>query len=212
MTPQSTEHRGSVPSRKWYTVAVLIFVAGMAGFAVFLIVGLSTLDDDFVRVTVPGQAELPLDPGAYAILYERGPVADGTGGGVIISSDVTGLRISVEKSGTGTVVPLTANSMASYSHNGVSGQSLFTFTLTEPGTYRLVAAYDDGRAGPQVMLVIARGFMGNLPNDDSWKLGDCVRRPCDRHGDWLHCLPSAASRVGSHTTRSDLENSPGFPS
>jgi hypothetical protein len=162
MTFQSTERRISVPGRIWYVVAGLIFLAGMAAFAVFLYVGLSKLDDDFVRVTAPGQAELPLEPGAYTILYERGGITDTTGGGVIISADVTGLRISLQRSETGATVPLTATTGGSYSLDSRSGQSLFAFTLTEPGTYRLAAAYDDGRAGPQAMLAISRGFTGTL--------------------------------------------------
>lgn len=162
MTPQSTERSGSVPGRKWYAVAVLVFLAGMTVFALFLFARLSKLGDDFVRVTTPGQAELSLDPGAYTIFHEQGGMTDGTGGGVITAGDITGLRISVQNPGTGTAVPLMASAGSRYTLDGRSGQSLFTFTLTEPGTYRLVARYDDGRPGPQAVLAIARGFMRNL--------------------------------------------------
>jgi hypothetical protein len=102
MTPQSTEQSGSVPGRSWYAVAVLVFLAGMALFALFLNVRMSTFGDDFVRVTVPGQAELTLDPGSYRIYHERGGMMDGTGGGVVTADDITGLRINVLKPGTGT--------------------------------------------------------------------------------------------------------------
>jgi hypothetical protein len=171
VTPQSTEHRGSVPGRKWYAVAVLVFLAGMAAPAIFLIAAL--IGDDFVHVTVPGQAELPLDPGPYTIFHEQGGMTNGTVGGIIIADDVTGLRISVQKPGTGTPVPLTAFAGSRYTRDGRSGQSLFTFTLTEPGTYRLVATYDDGRPGPQAVLAIARDFMGNVRKtiSVSWAIG-----------------------------------------
>ena len=99
MRPQSTERSRNVPGRKWYAVAMLVFLAGMAVPAVFLFMNLSKLGDDFVRVTVPGQAELTLDPGAYTIFHERGGVTDGAGGGIITAGDVTGLRISVQKPG-----------------------------------------------------------------------------------------------------------------
>lgn len=162
MTPQSTERSGSVPGRKWYALAVLVFLAGMTVFAVFLFARLSKLGDDFVRVTAPGQAELTLAPGGYTIFHERVGMTDATGGGVITAGDITGLRISVQNPGTGAAVPLTASDGGRYTVDGRSGQSLFTFTLTEPGTYRLVARYDDGRPGPQAVLAIARGFMRNL--------------------------------------------------
>jgi hypothetical protein len=143
-------------------VAVLVFLAGMTVLAVFLFMMLSKFGDDFVRVTVPGQAELTLDPGSYTIFHEQGGMTDGAGEGVITAGDITGLRISVQKPGTGAAVPLTAGAGSRYTLDGRSGQSLFTFTLTEPGTYRLVARYDDGRPGPQAVLAIVRGFTRNL--------------------------------------------------
>jgi hypothetical protein len=162
MTSQSTERSDSVPGRRWYAVPVLVFLAGMTVFAVFLFARVSKLGDDFVRVTTPGQAELSLDPGGYTIFHEQGGMTDGTGAGVITAGDIAGLRISVQNPETGTAVPLTASAGSRYTFDGRSGQSLFTFTLTEPGTYRLVARYDDGRPGPQAVLAITRGFMRNL--------------------------------------------------
>jgi hypothetical protein len=162
MTPQSTDRRGSVPGRKWYAVAVLVLIAGTVLFAVFLSARLSKLGDDIVRVTVPGQAELTLEPGSYTIFHERGGMTDGAGGDVITADDVTGLRITVQKPGTGTTAPLAAHGGSRYIFDGHSGQSLFTFMITEPGTYRLVATYDDGRPGSPAVLAIARGFVGNL--------------------------------------------------
>ena len=101
MTPQSTERSGDIPGRKWYVVAALVFIAGMALFAVFLSARLAKLGDDFVRVTVPGQAELPLEPGAYTIFHEQGSTTDGTDGRVIAGGNISGLRISVQKSAGG---------------------------------------------------------------------------------------------------------------
>jgi hypothetical protein len=162
MTPPSTQRSDSVPGRKWYAVAVLAFLAGMTVFAVFLFARLSNLGDDFVRVTTPGQADLSLNPGTYTIFHEQGGMTDETGAGLITAGDVSGLRISVQNPGTGTAVPLVASGGKRYTLDGRSGQSLFTFTLTEPGTYRLIARYDDGRASPQAVLAIARGFIRNL--------------------------------------------------
>lgn len=164
----STVQSGSVPGRKWYAAAVLVFVVGMAVFVVFVAGKVLKVGDDFVRVTVPGQAELTLDPGTYTIFHEQGGTTDGADGAVI--GNVTGLRVRVQRPGDGAAVRLTPDAAARYSVEGPmvptsrqrSGQSLFTFTITEPGTYRLVAAYDDGRAGPQAVLAIARGFMADL--------------------------------------------------
>jgi hypothetical protein len=159
---RSTQQSGSIPGRIWYAVAALIFLAGMAMFTVFLIGTLSELRDELVRVTVPGEAELTLDPGSYTIFHERGGMPDGTGGGIITTDDITGLRISMLKPESGTTVSLTADASSRYTLDGRSGQSLFTFTLTEPGTYRLIAAYGEGRSGSPATLTIAHGFMATL--------------------------------------------------
>jgi hypothetical protein len=154
---QSTVRSGGVPGRKWYAVALLVLLAGVTGFFLILTVTVLKFGDDFVRVTVPGQAELPLDPGIYTIFHEQGGTTDGVGGGVITAGDVSGLRISVHALG-GAIVPLKADASGYYSINGRSGDPLFTFAITEPGTYQLAAAYDDRRSGPPAVLAIARDF------------------------------------------------------
>ena len=60
------------------------------------------------------------------------------------------------------MIAMTPDGSSRYSLGGRSGQSLFTFSIVETGTYRLIAAYDDDRATPQAVLAIGRGFMARL--------------------------------------------------
>ncbi|MCH7942308.1 MAG: hypothetical protein IIB67_03640, partial [Proteobacteria bacterium] len=51
---------------------------------------------------------------------------------------------------------------ASYQVDGRSGKSIFDFDIVEPGSYRVVARYGDGRTGPTIILAIGHDFAGGL--------------------------------------------------
>lgn len=156
---EPTMQGASGPSRAWYVLALAVFLAGMAAFALFLITQIRGLDRDSMRLTVPGQAEFNLVAGRYTIFREFGGSADGR---VVDRGDITGMRVSVQRPGGGAEITLTPDSSSRYSYGNLSGQSIFTFTIAEPGLYRVAGAFDDGRTSPQALLSLNRGFVANL--------------------------------------------------
>lgn len=147
------------PGRIWYLLAVIVFLAGMAAFTIFLVTQIGRLGDNLVRVTVPGEHEMTLAAGDYTIFHEEGGTSDGR---ILSSGGISGMRVSVQRPGGGALIPLTPNSSSRYALRGRSGQSVFSFTIAEGGLYRLTAAYDDGRTSPPALLAVGRGFMADL--------------------------------------------------
>jgi hypothetical protein len=147
-----------MPGRKWYAIAALVFLLGMAFFGVFLFTRLKDLTGGLQQVVVPGEAELVLEkPGSYTIFHEHESVV----GGRYYSSpdEVPGLKVEVVSSETGEPVSLDApGASTSYSLGGRSGVSIFVFEIDQPGTYRLSAGFPDGRQEQQLVLAVGQGF------------------------------------------------------
>ena len=161
MTETTTGGTPAIPSRKWYLLALAIFLLGLGAMGVFLSARLTALGDQLIQVVVPGTVDLKLaEPGSYTIFHERDSVV---GGRLYAGDDISGLRVTVRAQASGAeiaVAPVATSSR--YSFGGRTGVSAFEFIVREPGTYRLVAAYDDGRARPQAVLAIGHGFLGGL--------------------------------------------------
>jgi len=146
------------PGRGWYVVAALLGVAGWAGMALLLVRGLGEVDDQLIRVVVPGQAELRLqEPGTYTIFHEYSSTVDGR---VYAVQAISGLLVELRAPG-GRVIELQGAPSASYSFGSTAGRSLFSFELRDPGSYRLVASYSDRRREPQTVLTVGRGVVGS---------------------------------------------------
>jgi hypothetical protein len=113
-----------------------------------------------MRVVVPGQADLTLkESGTYTIFHEHQSTVDGR---VYSVHTVSGLKISVRARPSGQVIPLQNAVGSRYSVRAQAGRSLFDFVVPAAGTYEISAAYDGGRAQPQTVLAIDRGFVGDL--------------------------------------------------
>lgn len=147
------------PSRKWYLLAVLIFLAGMGAMALFLNARLTALGNQLIQIVVPGATDLRLAaPGTYTIFVEQNSVVDGR---LYVGGNVSDLRITVRAGDA--AIPLTRVTGSSrYSFGGRSGLAVLEFAVAEPGIYRLSARYADDRTEPQVVLAIGRGFTGWL--------------------------------------------------
>jgi hypothetical protein len=148
------------PSRAWYLMSMAIVVVSIAIFAYVLSSRLNALPDKLMHLVVPGQTDLNLvQTGIYSIFHERQSVVDGQ---LLHSNDIGGLRVSV-RSASAADVPLTPpGASATYSIGGRAGVAIFEFEIREPGTYRLAAAYDGGRALPRAVLAVGFGFVGEL--------------------------------------------------
>lgn len=149
------------PSRWWYVVAAVVVFAGFAGMADFLLPRLTKLTDALIQVVAPGETKLSLkEPGTYTVFHEERSVVDGR---LYQSQTISGLRVTVQSAATGQEIPvLPAAFNETYSLGSRSGASAFTFEIAEPGSYRLVAAYDDGRSEPRVALAIGHNFLSSL--------------------------------------------------
>jgi hypothetical protein len=146
------------PSRLYYGLAALVFVAGWVLFALVLFKNLSGLESKLQQVVVPGKAELNLARAStYTIYYEYQSAV----GSKIYSTgrSLSGLECVVTSKATSEklrVSPTTVNS--SYSLGSRSGVGVFDFTIDRPGIYVLSAQYAEGREGPEVVLAVGEGF------------------------------------------------------
>lgn len=150
-----------MPGRTWYVVAALVVVGAVAAAVWLAVSRLGGIADGLVQVVVPGSADLALDkPGTYTIFHERVSQA---GGRLYTAESISGLRVTVRSGTTGGDVALRRPATASrYDFGGRSGISAFAFDIDAPGTYRLTAAYDDGRQQPRTVLAVGTGFVGGL--------------------------------------------------
>jgi hypothetical protein len=153
------------PSRGWYVLALAVFIATLTGAGPLLRILFVELDDDqFVRVSAPGRAELNLSQvGTYTIFQEGGSPSF-VDGSLDVSVNSAGLRVTV-RSRAGDSVPVYATPgklRYSNSSKGRSGASVFDFTVQRPGIYDLVATYDDGGEQRKAVIAIAHEFGKNL--------------------------------------------------
>lgn len=148
------------PGKGWYVLAAVVLLATIAGFTIFLLARLNGLGASLLQVVVPGEAQLNLvEPGSYTIFHEYNSVVDGR---VYAVPVLSGLRVSVT-SPAGKTLALNAPSGTSrYSFAGREGTSIFTFQVGEPGTYRLAASYENGRAEPRTVLSVGSGFVSSI--------------------------------------------------
>jgi hypothetical protein len=150
------------PSRWYYVLAGLVFVAGWVLFALFLFKTLSGIGARLQQVVAPGETDLTLrEPGNYTIFYEyRGVVGD-----KVYSTDksLSGLECVLVSKARNSTVALSPSSMSStYEFGGRSGRSVFDFTIDQPGAYALSASYPQGQQGPEVVLAVGKGFTAGL--------------------------------------------------
>jgi len=161
MTDATTVSGSRPPSRWWYLLAISLVAAGFAGMAAFMLPRLLGMADALIQVVAPGEAELTLDePGTYTVFHERRSVVDDR---LYVSNTISGLRITVQSTATGREIPVAPTSLSqTYTFGGRSGVSVVAFDIAEPGGYRLISAYEDGRSEPQAVLAIGHGFLAGL--------------------------------------------------
>ncbi len=148
-----------MPGRKWYVVAGVVFVVGVAAFGTLLFLGLRGMGKDLQRFVVPGERTVEVaEPGGYTIYRETGSL-DGV---YYDAVNLPAIRVVVT-SPTGRDVPVQAPGMnETYTLGGREGWAIFRFQADEPGAYRVEARYPDGSPGPQGILAVGRGFTVRL--------------------------------------------------
>jgi hypothetical protein len=142
------------PSRWYYVLAAVIFIAGWALFAGFLFQSLSGMEAGLQRVVVPGEMDITLrERGRYTISYEYRSVIAGK----IYSTaeNISGLECTLVSKANGSKVALSLTSVnTTYEFGGHAGRAIFDFTIDQPGIYTLTAAYPEGRQGPEIVLAV----------------------------------------------------------
>ncbi|MEX1181209.1 MAG: hypothetical protein WEB63_10440 [Cucumibacter sp.] len=150
-----------MPGRKWYLVAIAVFLIGAAGAGLFLVPQVQEIQGRLTRVVVPGEAILSLDaPGSYTIFHEAQSVVDGA---LFNAGDISGLTVAVRVVSDNRGIPLAQPGVtASYTFGDRAGTSIFTFEIAEPGDYSLTASYAKGQNGPRTVLAVGQGVVGDL--------------------------------------------------
>jgi hypothetical protein len=155
--------RKLTPSGWYYVLAGLVAVAGIAGFAMLLIDGISAISSGSTQVVVPGKQALTLtETGDYTVFHEYRCVIDGT----VYSGhagDASGIECRLTRTSDGQDIKLSPASMHStYTIGSRAGVSLFEFNIDAPGEYTFEANYPAGRFGPKTVMAIGQGFVGRL--------------------------------------------------
>jgi hypothetical protein len=146
------------PSRWYYSLAALIFLAGCGVFVLVLIRQSKSLSGSLVQILAPGQMELNLtEAGSYTIFYEHESVV---GERVYSTGEhLSGLECQLISRATGSGIALSAPPASSgYSIGRRSGRSIFQFHIDQPGAYIFFARYTGGQLEPEVVLALGHEF------------------------------------------------------
>jgi len=151
------------PSRRYYALAALIFLAGASLSAWFLYASLSSLGGQLQQFSAPGKAELRLEErGEYTIFFEEETYFNATF--YSAEQNLSGLRIEVWERQTGRKLPVYSPAGSfTYSLGGRTGRSIAAFTADRPGVYEISAFYKD--RGPEVVLAVGQGLFGSVFRD-----------------------------------------------
>jgi hypothetical protein len=144
----------------WFVLAAIIGIGGFVAGGFHLFSGLSGVEDRLMQVVMPGSATLKLgQPGTYTIYHERQSVVDGR---VYAGTSVGGLRVAM-RGPDGKEVPLAQSSGGmTYKFGSREGRSIFSFTATTPGEYRITGVLPEGRTEPKVVLAVESGLLGGM--------------------------------------------------
>ncbi len=149
------------PSRWYYVLAALIFIAGEAVFFSYIFSNLGGIGEGLTQVVVPGNSDLNLsEAGKYTVFYENESSVNGR----IYSTgqDISGLQVEIKNKSTGFKVPLhSPQGSTTYSIGGRTGRSILEFDIVQSGFYELSGWYPNG-AGPEVVLAVGKGLFDNI--------------------------------------------------
>jgi hypothetical protein len=144
----------------WFVLAGVIAVAGFVAAGFQIVSGIGAVEGRLMQVVMPGSSVLSLSqPGTYTIYHERHSIVDGR---VYTSTDVGGLRVSMRGPGGGEVQLAPSSGGSTYKFGSREGRSIFSFSATTPGEYRITGALPDGRTEPKVVLAVESGLMGGM--------------------------------------------------
>jgi hypothetical protein len=140
-------------------LGILLILAGVTSFVVFLVSSLTRYFKALERVDVPGARELVLEAGNYTVYWET----DSRFGSIASRSD---LDLSVAPQGGGAGLAVAASGLMSgrYSTMDRFGSSIGSFTVEQDGPYTVSVAALAGRTLPRGRLSLgpSLGFLGTV--------------------------------------------------
>ena len=142
------------PGRKWYLIALvvflLIFVPSLLGF----LQGLDGITDGLVRVRVPGESVVSLEKGTWTVFYEHAGVFQGEA--YTNSTEFPGMEATVFAE-DGTEIPVTP-SVGNFEYNwgGRAGFSVGKVEIPQGGSYRFVASHYDPANSQEYVLALGK--------------------------------------------------------
>ena len=152
------------PGRWSYYLAIIPFIAGCVICSLLvmkMVRGLMSSTDAYPRILVPGVHVLALpEPGDYTIFFESKSVFENKAY-VAPEDAITGIVCSIQNADTGAEISVRPSSTnMSYELGGHEGTSVFEFMIPAAGSYRISAAFPDGRQGSgRYVFAIGHGFM-----------------------------------------------------
>lgn len=126
----------------------IIIVTTVIAIALLVSGAFSIIKPD-MSVTVPGTRQLELNDTGYYILFCE---EQGSGSSCDAIED---MEINIYDSSSNPVELSYPSGDINYTIDGKSYSSIYDFWLDEPGTYTLVAEYDEGETGPDVVIAIS---------------------------------------------------------
>jgi hypothetical protein len=135
-------------------IAIIIVTSAIAiGLLVSGVLGLIKPD---MSVTVPGTHQLALDDSGYYLLFCE--EQDSVSGSCDAIAD---MDINLYDSASDPVELSYPSNDIDYTIDDKSYSSILDFWIDEPGTYTLVAEYNEGESGPDAVIAISSfNFMG----------------------------------------------------
>lgn len=142
------------PSRMQYFagIAIIIVTSVLAmGLLIASVFGILMPD---MRVVVPGTHNLDFDKTGYYILFcENKSIIDGK---TYSDGSISDMTVNLYRDDSRPVELSYPSTTITYDMNDKSGYSVFDFHIDEPGTYTLVAEYEEGESGPDAVIAIGR--------------------------------------------------------
>ncbi len=143
-----------------YIISLCLFVGGIIGFILFLLVSISGLTN-MDQYVVPGDHTLQLEEkGTYTLFHEHKSMIDGE---FFNSSSgaSAGLKIRITSEQGDTIPVKSLTSGGSYSTGSREGTGIGSFKIESPGTYTL-SVRGRNENSSRVVLTVNRGFGSGL--------------------------------------------------
>lgn len=148
------------PGIWYYGLAVLIIIIGFLAFAGSIYSGVSNIESGLMQMTAPGNADLDIrEPGEYTLFYENRSYFNGSIYNT--AEQIPALQIRVSEKASGQTLATYPASGSTYSMGGRTGRSVMSFSVENPGIYRINASYPK-EPGPEVVLAVGKGFIDGI--------------------------------------------------